>query len=1527
MKKILITALIACFAGIISVSAQDCTNCFDDGPDGCGKLGYYDGDGDGFGTGSQTCFFGSNPANYATKGGDCNDNSSSVYPRKFYVDNDGDGYGGNTSTFICQGTSTAPSGFSRNSGDCDDSDSFITIKRTWYADVDNDTFGDSSTGSYGCTPPPGMQNPVTRGGDYDDTDGGITNVQPRTFYFDNDGDDYGTSSNTVYKSFAPTGYVEDAGDCDDNDIDINPETLWYLDADGDGLGASSTYNKVQCTQPPNDSNGSYVLNKNDLCPTVNGPQANNGCTTRNPLVVNDRDKNWIWSIAYDTDSNIKGNGINYFDGLGKPTQTQSLDIKTGQIWATQTMYDSYGRPALSTLGAPIGINGYFEYKDDFIQDSSGNAYNRADFETNPDSPSTVNAQNNTLGWYYSSNNNREPYQDVTSYPFSRVIYSELNPGTPIKAIGGNKINNEWPQGYTFTMQAGNELSQSVAFNDATYANAAYKINKTVSRDLHGVENVVFTDGDGKVLAAARSGGATSRTATLTIGGLGYVDIHVPSGSNMGFTVSANGYSITTHDLITESTVTAANSLPNGFYRVSVNDPDSYNPASPVTVTYHENYYDYALNEYDNAGRLVFSYQPIQGNNDARRTEYRYNSLGQLIYTKSPDEGVVEFRYRSDGQIRFSQNAVQATANEFSYTNYDEYGRPEESGVLQSSLFTTADVDGSLPSGTKREVVTTFYDSFPSQFNTSTYSGRTDPTFLSGNVAATQNDQCTTLYSYDVYGRLEWLVQNINGIGTIKTLDYEYDPITGMVTRVIYQKDASDEFIHRYTYNNANELIKVETSTDDISYATQAEYFYYESGGLKRVELADGVQGVDYVYNMAGQLKGINHPTLGNSSLDPGGDSNDLFGMQVDYHNADYQRALANIEATVYGTDQLNGNIKGIRWNNDPGTMVSGEQRIYSYSYDRNNWLTQAEYGAFIGTGNSNAQPTITDSNTYTSSSGNIDLEATQSITLSPNFHAQSGSDFHAKIVDLDGFNENGSGDYNVTGIEYDANGNIQRLIRNKQTSGNTNAMDNLTYHYDAAKPNRLTHVDDSSGDVSGADDIGDQAANNYSYNAIGQLTGNSAEGITYSYNAQGLVTEVTVGGNTRVKFNYNERGHRVKKESYTTGGQLSGTTYYVRDFTGNPMAMYYRPNGGSITLQEQPLYGSQRLGMRYEADNSYVYELTDHLGNVRALFKKNGSSPNLQGFTDYYPFGMTLPGMNTLGNSYRYTYQGQEKDGETNKEAFQLRLWDARIGRWLTVDPYGQFYSPYVGMGNNPIVGVDPDGGCVKGYTDDNIPIPCDNGTEIGQQVTDVNGDIWEWNGDLYAMKLDEVTVFFNSSEHKSYARNYFLLDNEASMGEYKAALAISEQKIQDVINVVEFGGLALRISEIIGLSSLSRSLAKNAIRNKRSFSPKTRLSKPVLTVNSAGVKMAVDIYEDNYVILQGSVHGKKTQIGGYFYRFGDKVIVEGADFAGEIGITGIRDLAREFAKSNGVKNVIINTGKRTTGAFPGKTQHFNFQF
>ena len=81
---------------------------------------------------------------------------------------------------------------------------------------------------------------------------------------------------------------------------------------------------------------------------------------------------------------------------------------------------------------------------------------------------------------------------------------------------------------------------------------------------------------------------------------------------------------------------------------------------------------------------------------------------------------------------------------------------------------------------------------------------------------------------------------------------------------------------------------------------------------------------------------------------------------------------------------------------------------------------------------------------------------------------------------------------------------------------------------------------------------------------------------------------------------------------------------------------------------------------------------------------------------NYYPFGSPMPGRNMISSpQYEHGYQGQftEHDQETSLNAFELRMWDSRLARWTSTDPYGQFHSPYLGMGNNPVSGVDPDGG------------------------------------------------------------------------------------------------------------------------------------------------------------------------------------------------------------------------------------------
>ena len=60
---------------------------------------------------------------------------------------------------------------------------------------------------------------------------------------------------------------------------------------------------------------------------------------------------------------------------------------------------------------------------------------------------------------------------------------------------------------------------------------------------------------------------------------------------------------------------------------------------------------------------------------------------------------------------------------------------------------------------------------------------------------------------------------------------------------------------------------------------------------------------------------------------------------------------------------------------------------------------------------------------------------------------------------------------------------------------------------------------------------------------------------------------------------------------------------------------------------------------------------------------------------------MLVPGRNYSTNSYRYGFQGQEKDDEVkgsgNSINYKYRMHDPRVGRFFAVDPLFKDYPSY----------------------------------------------------------------------------------------------------------------------------------------------------------------------------------------------------------------------------------------------------------
>ncbi|NVK66975.1 MAG: hypothetical protein HWE22_20450, partial [Flavobacteriales bacterium] len=124
------------------------------------------------------------------------------------------------------------------------------------------------------------------------------------------------------------------------------------------------------------------------------------------------------------------------------------------------------------------------------------------------------------------------------------------------------------------------------------------------------------------------------------------------------------------------------------------------------------------------------------------------------------------------------------------------------------------------------------------------------------------------------------------------------------------------------------------------------------------------------------------------------------------------------------------------------------------------------------------------------------------------------------------------------------------------------------------------------------------------------------------------------------------------------------------------------------------------------------YELSNHLGNVlevisdrKVWIDKNGThvySADVVSYSDYYPYGMLLPGRHGEehnANDYRYSFQGQEHDdevkGKGNSINYKFRMYDVRLGKFLSLDPLAPQYphnSPFAFAENRVIDGVELEG-------------------------------------------------------------------------------------------------------------------------------------------------------------------------------------------------------------------------------------------
>ena len=599
------------------------------------------------------------------------------------------------------------------------------------------------------------------------------------------------------------------------------------------------------------------------------------------------------------------------------------------------------------------------------------------------------------------------------------------------------------------------------------------------------------------------------------------------------------------------------------------------------------------------------------------------------------------------------------------------------------------------------------------------------------------------YDYDIHGNVRTLIQDIPLLSNFNRrymiTRYDYDLVSGKVNKATYQTGMEEQFYHRYNYDADNRITHVFTSRDGFFWDNDAKYFYYKHGPLARIELGDKqVQGTDFAYTLQGWVKCINikdtTSDLGDDGKNINGNPNsdfslDAYRYMINYYNSDYLAVKDNRilnQHTPAFNSLYNGNIA--QTYNKPDIPLSilnslptrnfTDFAAYTYQYDQLNRLK-----------NTNAVVGDKILNNFMSlrydRDGNIDSLNRKAFTLNGPLMDRLKYQYYPNNNRLKQVTDNiDAGDFttdfdnqsDVNNYQYDNIGNLTKdksenidlidwtllgkVKHIRRTSGCAkanidflydplgNRLVKLSYNCDIQNNEHKTYTiyaNDAQGNIMATYTLKYFAdSNKYILLTDGfPIYGSSRLGVlntTLAINKQSNLPEI----NTIAVFTSANQTEFV----YDPVLAITGWTFPVTPF--NPTLTKFNRILGSKS-----------------------YELSDYLGNVtvtlsdRKIAAKSPSSPRTVFFyfaevksaQDYYPFGQIIEARSSASYKYRFGYNGKENDNEVkgvgDQQDYGMRIYDPRLGRFLSVDPRYKIFtslSTYCYAANSPIRYTDIDG-------------------------------------------------------------------------------------------------------------------------------------------------------------------------------------------------------------------------------------------
>jgi RHS repeat-associated protein len=428
---------------------------------------------------------------------------------------------------------------------------------------------------------------------------------------------------------------------------------------------------------------------------------------------------------------------------------------------------------------------------------------------------------------------------------------------------------------------------------------------------------------------------------------------------------------------------------------------------------------------------------------------------------------------------------------------------------------------------------------------------------------------------------------------------------------------------------------------------------------------------------------------------------------------------------------FNGNISSMAINNralgEAGSF-GGALMLYAYRYDQLNRLTRMEAYKNLNT-NGNTWNGQTDMDQYR-----------EIIAYDPNGNITS-------------YTRNGhKTSYLMDQLTYTYNSSTNQLnrVQDFQPAAKYGSDPGDVEDVDSQQPNNYSY--DEIGNM--IKDVKKGIAN-IKWSVYGKIleinrsstAANPVQKISYTYDASGNCVSKTVlknnGSKTYTWYVRDAQGNVMA--TYSSHGSDT-------DLNALPLVVSERHLYGSSRLGRYTGTVNVDEGPRDMADSNSVkyyrgfrqYELSNHLGNVLATIsdKKKPVDSDTDGIVDYfdadvvtaqdyYPFGMLMPGRVGYRSATGWSAgpgepapdHGLEADtaidardnneppeytatrsveltegfesGTGNQQDYSMRIYDPRLGRFLSVDPLTKkfaYYTPYQFAGNIPIVATDLDG-------------------------------------------------------------------------------------------------------------------------------------------------------------------------------------------------------------------------------------------